>query len=238
MMTQEIQVPNKLSDITLEQFQAFNRVLDDTDNEVFITHKMIATFCKIRMSDVIRIRQVDVESIASTLRGMLESDKKFIQRFTLGGKEFGFIPNLEDISSGEYADLDKYIADWETMHKALAVMYRPITKVKGDKYEIEPYEGSATYSEVLKYAPLDVAFGSLVFFYRLGNELLKATLNYLEKEVMELAEMNIQHSRNSTQSGDGITTSMHSLKETLEALRALQKSDSFNVLPFFHTKPN
>lgn len=233
MMTQEIQVPNKLSDITLEQFQAFNRVLDETDNDVFITHKMIATFCKIRMSDVIRIRQIDVESIASTLRKMLESDKKFIQRFTLGGKEFGFIPNLEDISSGEYADLDKYIANWETMHKALAVMYRPITKVKGDKYEIEPYEGSATYSEVLKYAPLDVAFGSLVFFYRLGNELLKATLNYLEKEVMEL---NIPLNHSLTQGGDGTTTSTHSLKEMLEALRALQKSDYFNALPFFHTK--
>jgi len=233
MMTQEIQVPNKLSDITLEQFQAFNRVLDETDNDVFITHKMIATFCKIRMSDVIRIRQIDVESIASTLRKMLEDDKKFIQRFTLGGKEFGFIPNLEDISSGEYADLDKYIANWETMHKALAVMYRPITKVKGDKYEIEPYEGSATYSEVLKYAPLDVAFGSLVFFYRLGNELLKATLNYLEKEVMEL---NIPLNHSLTQDGDGTTTSTHSLKEMLEALKALQKSDYFNVLPFFHTK--
>lgn len=233
MMEQKIQVPNQLSDITLEQFQAFNRVLDETDNDAFITYKMIATFCKIRMSDVIRIRQVDVESIASTLRKMLEEDKKFVQRFTLGGKEFGFIPNLEDISSGEYADLDKYIANWETMHKALAVMYRPITKVKGDKYEIEPYEGSATYSEVLKYAPLNVAFGSLVFFYRLGSELLKATLNYLEKEVKE---MNIPLNHSLTQSGGGITTSTHSLKEMLEALKALQKSDYFNVLPFFHMK--
>jgi hypothetical protein len=237
-MKQEIQVPTKLSDITLEQFQAFNRVLDETDNDVFITHKMIATFCKIRMSDVIRIRQIDTESIAITLRKMLEGEKKFIQRFELGGKEFGFIPNLEDISSGEYADLDKYISDWETMHKALAVMYRPITKKKGDKYEIEPYEGSATYSEVMKYAPLDVAFGALVFFYRLGNELLKATLTYLEREVAELAEMNIQHSLNSTQNGDGIITSMRLQKETLETLRALQKSDCFNVLPFFHTKQN
>jgi hypothetical protein len=237
-MKQEIQVPTKLSDITLEQFQAFNRVLDETDNEIFITHKMISTFCKIRMSDVIRIRQIDNNSIAETLRKMLEGDKKFVQRFTLGGKEFGFIPNLEDISSGEYADLDKYISDWETMHKALAVMYRPIVKTKGDKYEIEPYEGSATYAEVMKYAPLDVAFGSLVFFYHLGRELLKATLNYLEKEVVELAEMNIQHSLSSTQNGDGTTTSMHSLKETLEALRALRESDCFNVLPFFPTKRN
>ena len=234
-MKQEIQVPTKLSDITLEQFQAFNRVLDETDNDVFITHKIIATFCKIRMSDVIRIRQIDTESIAETLRKMLEDEKKFIQRFELGGKEFGFIPNLEDISSGEYADLESYVSDWETMHKALAVMYRPITKKKGDKYEIEPYEGSATYAEVMKYAPLDVAFGSLVFFYHLGSELLKATLTYLEKE---LAEMNIQHSLNSTQNGDGIITSMRLQKETLETLRQLRELDFFSALPFFHTKQN
>jgi hypothetical protein len=234
-MKQEIQVPTKLSDITLEQFQAFNRVLDDTDNETFIAHKLIAIFCKIRMSDVIRIRQIDNDSIAETLRKMLEGEKKFVQRFTLGGKEFGFIPNLEDISSGEYADLDKYISDWETMDKALAVMYRPITKKKGDKYEIESYEGSATYAEVMKYAPLDVAFGSLVFFYHLGNELLKATLIYLERELKELST---HHKANSTENGDGITTSMHSLKETLQRLTALQESDYFNVLPFFPTKQN
>ena len=234
-MKQEIQVPTKLSDITLEQFQAFNRVLDDTDNEVFIAHKMIAIFCKIRMSDVIRIRQIDNNSIAETLRKMLEGDKKFVQRFTLGGKEFGFIPNLEDISSGEYADLDKYISDWETMHKALAVMYRPIVKTKGDKYEIEPYEGSATYAEVMKYAPLDVAFGSLVFFYHLGSELLKATLNYLEREVVE---MSTQLKPNLMGNGDGIITSMHLQRETLKALRALRESDFFNVLPFFPMKRN
>ena len=235
MMTQEIQVPNKLSDITLEQFQAFNRVLDETDNDVFITHKMIATFCKIRMSDVIRIRQIDVESIASTLRKMLEDDKKFIQRFTLGGKEFGFIPNLEDISSGEYADLDKYIANWETMHKALAVMYRPITKVKGDKYEIEPYEGSATYSEVMKYSPLNIAFGALVFFYHLNSELMTASLNYLQKDLESISTM---QARSSARNGDGITTSMHLLKETQQRLKTLQDLDYLRPLLSFPTKQN
>lgn len=234
-MKQDIQVPTKLSDITLEQFQAFNRVLDETDNEIFVAHKMIAIFCKIRMSDVIRIRQIDNNSIAETLRKMLEGEKKFIQRFKLGGKEFGFIPNLEDISSGEYADLDKYISDWETMHKALAVMYRPITKTKGDKYEIEPYEGSATYAEVMKYAPLDVAFGSLVFFYHLGSELLKATLTYLEKEVVG---MTTQLNHSLTQNGDGIITSMHLQRETLKALRQLRESDFFSALPYYPTKQN
>ena len=229
MMKQEIQIPTKLSEITLEQYQALDRVISETDNDVFISHKLIALFCKIRMSDVMRIRQIDSEQIAHTLRTMLEEKKTFIQRFKLGGQEFGFIPNLEDISSGEYADLETYISDWQTMHKALAVMYRPITKVKGDKYEIEEYNGAITYEEVMKYAPLDVAFGALVFFYRLSNELLIATLNYLEREVVV---MSTQQKRSLTESGDGITTFMHLQRETLQRLKQLQELDYFNALHF------
>ena len=235
MMTQEIQIPTKLSDVTLEQFQAFNRVTDETDNEVFISHKLIAIFCKIRMSDVLRIRQIDCEDIANTLRLLLEEKKEFVQRFTLGGKDFGFIPNLEDITSGEYADLESYISDWSTMHKALAVMYRPITKVKGEKYEIEPYEGSATYAEVMKYSPLNIAFGALVFFYHLNNELLTASLNYLQRELKEIDTM---QERNSVKSGDGITTSMHLLKETQQRLKTLQDLDYLKPLLSLPTKQN
>ncbi len=234
-MTQEIQIPTKLSDVTLEQFQAFNRVTDETDNEVFISHKLIAIFCKIRMSDVLRIRQIDCEDIANTLRLVLEEKKEFVQRFTLGGKEFGFIPNLEDITSGEYADLETYISDWSTMHKALAVLYRPITKTKGDKYEIEPYEGSATYSEVMQYTPLNIAFGALVFFYRLSNELLIASLNYLQKEMEVIAT---KQARNSATNGDGTTTSMHLLKETQLRLKMLQNSDYLKPLLSLPMKQN
>jgi hypothetical protein len=235
MMTQEIQIPTKLSDVTLEQFQAFNRVTDETDNEVFISHKLIAIFCKIRMSDVLRIRQVDCEDIANTLRLVLEEKKDFVQRFTLGGKEFGFIPNLENISSGEYADLETYISDWSTMHKALAVLYRPIVKTKGDKYEIEPYEGSATYSEVMQYTPLNIAFGSLVFFYRLSNELLLASLNYLQKEMEVIAT---KQERNLVKNGDGTTTSMHSLKEMQLRLKTLQDLDYLKPLLSLPMKQN
>jgi hypothetical protein len=235
MMTQEIQIPTKLSDVTLEQFQAFNRVTDETDNEVFISHKLIAIFCKIRMSDVLRIRQVDCENIANTLRLVLEEKKEFIQRFTLGGKEFGFIPNLEDISSGEYADLETYISDWSTMHKALAVLYRPITKTKGDKYEIEPYEGSATYAEVMQYTPLNIAFGALVFFYHLNNELLLASLNYLQKE---MEAINTKQARSSVKNGDGTTTSMRLLKETQLRLKTLQELDYSKPLLFLPMRQN
>ncbi len=225
-MQQEINVPTKLSEITLEQYQAFSRIVADNDSEEFISQKMVSIFCKIKLSQVLFIRVQDVTEIVSSFTQMLQEEKKLQLKFKLGNTEFGFIPNLEEMSFGEYIDLDTNLGDWQTMHKAMAVLYRPITKSKGDKYEIEPYYGTATYSEVMKYATLDVVMGAMVFFYRLSNELLAATLNYLEEETLEMVT---QQKNNSVSNGDGTIQSMHLLKETLETLKTSQGFDFFNV---------
>jgi hypothetical protein len=98
----------------------------------------------------------------------------------------------------------------------MAVLYRPI-KNNGlnGTYEIEKYNGSITYSDVMKHAPLDVVLGANVFFYNLGNELLKATVIYLEKNK---EVQNILQQHNSDKDGDGIVQSMLLLKETLHDL--------------------
>ena len=75
------------------------------------------------------------------------------------------------MSFGEYIDLDAYLADMQSLHNTIGVLYRPITKQKGDFYEVEPYNGTDGYSDF----PLDVALGATLFFYRLSNKLLKST---------------------------------------------------------------
>jgi hypothetical protein len=70
----------------------------------------------------------------------------------------------------------------------------------------------------MRFMPLDVAFGALVFFYHLGNELLKATRSYLVEETLELIT---QQQGNLVRNGDGTTVSTHSLRETLEDLTKL-----------------
>ena len=52
----------------------------------------------------------------------------------------GFIPKLDDISLGEYIDIETNISDWQKMHKAMAVLYRPVNFKLGNKYGIAPYE--------------------------------------------------------------------------------------------------
>ena len=227
-MKLEISIPTELNEIKLSQYQSFLKIAKDNDDAEFLNQKMVQTFCNIDLKDVAEIKYKDVLEITASIGKMFNvQSHKFINRFKLGGVEFGFIPDLEDMTFGEYTDLDSYIGNWDNMHKAMAVLFRPIKK-KGlnNTYEIEKYNGSITYSDVMKHAPLDVVFGANVFFYTLGNELLKSTMNYLEqnKQIQTILQ---QH--NSVEGGVGIAQSMLSLKEMLQDLIELPSYQLTNV---------
>ena len=225
-MKLEIQIPTELNEIKLVQYQKFLSIAKDNPEGEFLQQKMVQLFCGIDLKDVAQIKYSEVNEITNTLGAMFSKEHKLVQRFTLGGVEFGFIPNLEEISFGEYVDLDTYIGDWDNMHKAMAVLYRPINQKFKHTYSIEEYKGSITYSDVMKHAPLDVVLGATVFFYNLGNELLKSTLNYLENN-QEIQTILNQH--NLEKDGVGIQASMLLLKETLENLIPQQNYPYINV---------
>lgn len=211
----ELTIPTTLNDIKLAQYQKFLSIAKDNEESEFLQQKMVQLFCGIDLKDVAQIRYKDVAEITANINNLFTKENQLIQRFKMGGVEFGFIPNLDEMSTGEYMDLDTYITDWDTMHNAMAVLYRPITNKLGNKYQIEEYKGSITYADVMRHAPLDVVLGAMVFFYNLGNDLLKSTINYLEtnQEVQ-----NILNKHNLENVGDGIQVSMLLLKETLEDL--------------------
>lgn len=211
----ELTIPTTLNDIKLVQYQKFLSIAKDNEEGEFLQQKMVQLFCGIDLKDVAQIRYKDVAEITANINNLFTKENQFIQRFKMGGVEFGFIPNLDEMSTGEYMDLDTYITDWDTMHNAMAVLYRPIINKLGNKYQIEEYKGSITYADVMKHAPLDVVLGAMVFFYTLGNDLLKSTINYLE-ENQEVQNILTKH--NLENAGDGIQVSMLLLKETLEDL--------------------
>jgi hypothetical protein len=220
-MRLDIKIPTDLNEITLRQYQKFLSICKDNDDETFINQKMIQIFCNVELSLIVHFPFNTVNEIVGKINALFDfKDIKLTQRFDFKGKEFGFIPNLDDITFGEYTDLDTYIVDWDNMNKAMAVLYRPIVQKSFRKtYEIERYEGSDKYSESMLDLPLGIVFGANVFFYNLGNELLQSTLNYLEAN-QEVAKILEQH--NSVKNGDIIVLSMLSLKETLQNLMPLR----------------
>lgn len=226
-MKRTINVPESLKEITLSQYKDFLKCSEDIEGD-FLKQRMVEKFCRIPLAEVLLIKLSSVNEIVNDLNLMFEGEQPLQTTFKLGSAKFGMIPNLDDMSFGEYIDLDTNITDWETMNKAMAVLFRPIISEIDGKYEIEPYNGSATYSEVMLFAPIDVVLGAVVFFYRLGNALIQATQSYLVEEV---EEMSMTHQRNSTQIGDGTTVFTQSLKENLVDLMKLQDKDYTSVLP-------
>jgi hypothetical protein len=214
-MKLELTIPTQLSEIKLAQYQAFLKIAETNEDSEFLHQKMVQYFCGVDLRDIANIKHKQVMEITASINEMFKVSHKLIPRFKMGGVEFGFIPNLEDMTQGEFVDLDTYISDWQEMHKAMAVLFRPITKKVNDKYQIEDYNGSITYSEVMKHAPIDVVLGATVFFYHLGNELMNSTLTYLEGNPQIQSLMSKHNSENG---GDGIALSMLSLRETLDDL--------------------
>lgn len=217
-MKVEITIPTDLSEVPLSRYQKFLKIAQNNEDSEFLHHKMIEIFCGIDLKLVPQIKYKDIQDITNILTDMFNQDHKLVKTFKLGGIEFGFIPNFEEITAGEYMDLDNYINDFKDLHKAMAVLYRPIKTKLGGKYTIEPYLGSDAYSAVMRNAPLSVVLGARVFFYHLGNELMRSTLTYLENNQ---EAMSILNKHNSQKGGDGIHHSMLLLKGMLEDLTKL-----------------
>ena len=215
-MKVQIQVPSSLSEITLEQYQKFAEInTDDNQDSSFLMHKTVEIFCNLNLKDIAKIKYIYVQEILSDINNLFDNKQDLIPKFKHKGVTYGFIPVLDDMTLGEYVDLDENFTNWETMHKAMAVLYRPITLDKGSRYQIEEYDGLDN-ADIMKGMPLDVVMGCMFFFYNLNNELLKTTLNYLSQEVPK--ELTTEQLQTLARNGDGINQSMESLKEMLQGL--------------------
>ncbi len=216
----EISIPSELSEITLDKYQKFAKLnTEENEDSSFMLHKTVEIFCGLELKDIAKIKYKYVKDILSDLDKLFAAKQELIPTFRLNGLEYGFIPVLDDMSLGEYIDLDENFSDWNKMHKAMSVLYRPITLKKDNRYQIEEYTGMVN-AEAMKQAPLDVVFAAMVFFWSLSNELTQTILNYLQQVTEK--EMTTQQKQTLGLSGDGISRSMESLKAMLPSLITLQ----------------
>jgi len=228
-MKATIKVPSTLEEITVKQYSEFVKIQSNNKDDEFIAMKMVSIFCNMELSEVSKISYSSIIDIVQHLNTLFTQKNELVRRFTLGGVEFGFIPDLENISFGEYVDLEANLTSFETMHKAMAVMYRPIVREQKNRYDIQSYESSANFAEVMEFAPISIALGAQVFFWNLGKELLQATMDYLEKTMNKKQKATLAKQLNLANGGDGIAAYMHSLKEMLHDSMQLPENHLLNV---------
>jgi len=216
----KIEIPQTLNDITLGQYQQYLKVVeankDDENAGDFLNLKALSIFCGIDLKESYKIPVKHFHFALEHLEKCFKEDTPLIREFTFRDPKgveqpMGFIPKLDDMSIGEYMDLDKYITDWQQMHKAMAVLYRPIRVKHKDSYVIDEYEGTEAYGEAMKETPVGIAIGALLFFYRLGSKLSRLIIPFLVAQ----EELSSRQKEDLQKIGVGIQASMSYAEETL-----------------------
>ena len=118
-MKLSVSIPTSLNEITLRQYKELLKIQENAENETHLHAKIIQILCKMNISDVMLLKASDCQVIV---------------------ENYGFIPQLDEISLGEYIDLDTFIGDWDNIEKAMNVLYRPIVLKSKDKYTIDEYK--------------------------------------------------------------------------------------------------
>jgi hypothetical protein len=153
-MEVKLSIPTTLNEITLGQYQEFSKL--DITKESEVQSKMIEIFCKVPVEVVRSMKAKDITDICIIINNMFDVEHQMLNRFKLNNKDYGFIPDLENMSFGEYVDLDTFMGDNDNLHRAMNVLYRPIELLQGQRYTLKEYDPDI--NEDAKNYPLDACF--------------------------------------------------------------------------------
>ena len=208
----EITIPTHLSEVPLYKMVEYNSLPHQEETERGI--KAVSIFLGLTNQETARLPLKVLNRAVEHISKFLNETPELQPTFEHKGVKYGFIPNIDDITTGEFIDIENYQKEPKDTYKVLSVLYRPIIKEgQGKRYLIAPYKGEV--NDQFKDMPSDVAFGAMLFFWGLGIDLLRSTLKYLEQK------KEAQMKTNSVKSGDGWGSSTYSLTEMLQNLDKL-----------------
>ena len=175
-----MRLPQNLSEVTIDKYIKAINIIENEDVELVVMLRLLSLFTEKSLEQLVEYPLAELDKNYQHIAKILNEKPKFQKTFFLDGKEYGFIPNLEQMKSGEYIDLTNNLG--KDIIASMAVMYRPITRKFKDVYDIEKYNGTDN-KEIFKNAPISVYLGAQVFFWNLTNDLLRLMPQYLEKEL-------------------------------------------------------
>jgi hypothetical protein len=181
--TLTIEIPTSWKDISLETYLKMQNELenyrDDEEAQIAI---MLLNLCNIQPEYLKGLSADSYNLLKLRLSQFVSPEGIELQRFiTINGVEYGFEPNLSKMAYGAYAD----ITQWDTISidknwaKIMSILYRPVIKKKGERYQIETYTGDIDET-IWKDTNMELHWGTLFFFINLQMDLLNATQKYLK----------------------------------------------------------
>jgi len=183
----EFKLISSWEDVTLEKWIKLIAFQDGTKSKE--AEETIAALSDIPKKLIKELSLQDVVVIMNQLTELQQKQDSSLKRIIeIDGKEYGFHPNLDDITLGEFADLEHYIGSGHehSLPEIMAILYRPVTEKKNDVYTIEAYDGNIIIrAEEMKKMSAEQVQNALRFFFALGRELLQTLPSFLTQKLKE-----------------------------------------------------
>lgn len=175
----EVIVPTEWKDITIAEFQRYLQIANSKrrtrDDEI------ISLFCKIDKSILKKLKLKDKKILVDKINKFVNSknETELVKRIKFKDKQYGFIPNLSKITTGEFIDIEEYGKDINAnLHRVMSVLYREVDREVGRFYSVKPYDPNELEIDKFKDLPMSTTLSAIDFFFRLGKNLLEDLNNY------------------------------------------------------------
>tara|TARA_R100000329_G_C7585743_1_gene207637 strand:+ start:320 stop:910 length:591 start_codon:yes stop_codon:yes gene_type:complete len=186
----KVLIPNSWDGISIQMYQDFKKISTKKLKEEEFNLQVLSVICGL---DKDMVKQMEIPSINKVLKTLKFLDKEMpnteelVKKVEWNGKMYGFIPNLSEITMGEYIDIEEHCKNAEdNLHKIMSVLYRPIVKETDRRYSIEPYVPSKELEDEFLDFPILPSMSALSFFFHLGKKLQNSLHKYLKRETEKL----------------------------------------------------
>lgn len=177
-------IPTSWSQVSLGKYMDFMTNVEGIEDELEKMIITISSFTNAPAELLQGCKKSDIDAVMEQLGKLMENaantDLNLV--ITIDGVDYGFHPNLHELKLKEFVDLDNKLGQgWSAMDSVMAILYRPITEQKGEKYKVEDYD----YRTAKKRAELfrdnlsiDTVNGASSFFLTIATDYIATTQAY------------------------------------------------------------
>ena len=177
-------IPTSWSQVSLGKYMDYMLDIEGVEDELAQTIITISAFTDAPKQVLQNCKKSDIDAVMSELGKLIEQEtnKHLNLIITIDNIDYGFHPNLHELKLKEFVDLDNKLADgWSAMDSVMAILYRPITEQKGDKYKIEEYDfrSAKKRAEIFRdNLSVNTVNGAASFFLTIGMDYISTMQVY------------------------------------------------------------
>ena len=184
----EFKLISSWEDVTLEKWIKLVDFHKGTKSSEAL--ETIAELSNIPKDLIKQLELKDVALIMSKVAEMQQEQNSSLKRvIEIEGKRYGFHPDLDSITLGEWSDIETFIKQdiEKNLPEVMAILYREIEEEKNDIYTIKAYDGNISIrTEVMKKMSAEQVQCALVFFYHFVTKLSEILPSYLMERLKEM----------------------------------------------------